>query len=119
MLISPEHGVLTPGAAPPVFEADYWPVPVKVAGTAASGQMMVIDQADMVYRLISGRVPAPVWRVNSCHQRVGVVGLPGRRLPLVVAQCPLALPPFNDLSGFSPSGANPKPDSLAHLTTQH
>lgn len=76
MLISPEHGVLTPGAAPPVFEADYWPVPVKVVGTAASGQMMVIDQADMVYRLISGRVPAPVWRVNSCHQRVGVVGYP-------------------------------------------
>jgi integrase len=32
---------------------------------------------------------------------------------------PLALPPFNDVSGFSPGRANPTPISLAHLTTQH
>jgi hypothetical protein len=80
VLISPASGVLTPGAAPPDFDSDLWPVPVRVAGSASSGQMMVVDQSSMVYRLTPGRTPVPVWRADHHPDEVDVVGLPGGRL---------------------------------------
>ncbi|GAA0591274.1 hypothetical protein GCM10010174_02950 [Kutzneria viridogrisea] len=80
VLISPENGVLTPSAAPPDFGSDLWPIPVRIAGSASSGQMMLVDQSGTVYRLTPGRTPVPVWRGNRHPDELGVVGLPGGRL---------------------------------------
>lgn len=80
LLLSPATGVLTLGAAPPDFDSDLWPVPVQFAGSASSGQMMVVDQSSMVYRLAPGRTPVPVWRADNHPDDVSVVGLPRGRL---------------------------------------
>jgi hypothetical protein len=80
VLISPENGVLTPGAAPPDFGSDLWPVPVRIVGSAFPGQVMLVDQSGMVYRLAPGRTPVPVWRGNRHPDELAVVGLPGGRL---------------------------------------
>lgn len=82
MLTSPVHGVLALGASPPNLrpDADLWPVPVSVMGSSFPGQLMVMDESGIVYRLSPGRVPMPVWQCTYHPDDVGVLGLPGGRL---------------------------------------
>lgn len=80
VLTSPENGVLTPGAAPPEFGSDLWPVPVRIVGSAFPGQVMLVDQSGTVYRLTPGRTPVPVWHGNRHPDELAVVGMPGGRL---------------------------------------
>ncbi|KAA9379652.1 hypothetical protein F5972_08345 [Microbispora cellulosiformans] len=82
MLTSSEHGVLALGAAPPDLRSDAgrWPVPVRVVGSGYPGQLMVVDNSGMVYRLSPERPPMPVWESTEHPDEVDVVGLPGGRL---------------------------------------
>jgi outer membrane protein assembly factor BamB len=83
LLTSPEHGVLTLGAKPPDLHSDVVlreSVPVRVAGTAHPGQLMVIDESGMVHRVSPGREPVPVWQSVYHPDDTSVVGLPGGRL---------------------------------------
>ncbi|MFI0482281.1 hypothetical protein [Actinomadura sp. 9N215] len=82
VLTSAERGVVTLGADPPVLQpdADLWPVPVSVIGSGYPGQLMVIDEADTVYRLAPGVAPVPVWHCREDPNYTSVDGLPSGRL---------------------------------------
>jgi hypothetical protein len=82
VLTSSEHGVVALGAGPPDLRpgAGRWPVPVRVVGSSYPGQLMVADEAGMVYRLSPGQEPVAVWRSGLPPDDLMVLGLPGGRL---------------------------------------
>jgi outer membrane protein assembly factor BamB len=82
VLTSSADGVVALGAAPPDLRpgADYWAMQAHVKGSSCPGQLMVADEAGMVYRVSPGKAPAAAWDSRMHHGDFSVTGLPDGRL---------------------------------------